>query len=293
MSINLTLAVLVSGLLGIGLALLNDLFDTKLRGPEQAARLLNVDVIASLPKMKSLNISAASDMTASRIVGKVPKTRRTKVLTQYYESIRALRNAISLADFEGALRSIMLTSANAGEGASTIAANLAFSYSLLGKKVLLIDADLRRPSLHTFYGKTMAVGLAEVLEGKHKLNDALLKVAREELFLLPAGNMSERSPDLIGIGMKQLLDEAYDEYDVVIVDAPPLGIAESLQLAALADAVLVVAKSGTTSTKHVTAAYTALARARANVIGLVMNDVPESDSRGLYEGKELKTARIA
>jgi capsular exopolysaccharide synthesis family protein len=292
MAINLTLAVLVSGFLAVGFALLSDLLDTKLRGPEQAARLLNVDVIAALPKMKRLSISAGGGKGTNRVVGKMPKNRRTRVLSQYYESIRALRNAIGLADFDGAIRSLMLTSPNAGEGASTIAANLAFSYGLLGKKVLLIDADLRRPSLHTFYEKPMTVGLAEVLEGKCKWNEALLKVAREQLFLLPAGIISERSPDLIAPGIRRLLDEAYAQYDLVIVDAPPLGIAESLQLAALSDAVLVIAQSGATPVKHVAAVYKSLARARANVIGLVMNDVSERDSQGLYEGKALKTERI-
>ncbi len=83
------------------------------------------------------------------------------------------------------------------------------------------------------------------------------------------------------------------EYDLVIVDAPPLGVAESLQLAALADAVLVVAKAGSTSAKHVSSAYTSLARARANVIGLVMNDVAGNEAQSLYGSKETERARIA
>jgi Mrp family chromosome partitioning ATPase len=104
--------------------------------------------------------------------------------------------------------------------------------------------------------------------------------------------MSESSPDLIAPGIQRLLDAAYAEYDLVILDAPPLGVAESLQLAALSDAVLVIAKAGATSAKHVAAAYSSLSRARANVIGLVMNDVSDSDSHSLY-GNHKQPARIA
>jgi polysaccharide biosynthesis transport protein len=294
MGVNLTLAVFLSGLLGVGFALLHDTLDTKLRGPEQAAKLLNVDVIATLPKLKRLSLSYGRNSAATQVVGQMPKTDRTRMLIQYYESIRALRNAVGLREFGGgAFHSILLTSANAGEGKSTTAANLAFSYGLLGWRVLLIDADLRNPSLHNFYEKPLTTGLAEALEDKCKWKDALVKVAREELYLLPTGVMSDSSPDLIAPGIKALMQEAYADYDLVIVDAPPLGVAESLQLATLADAVLVVAKAGSTSAKHVASAYTSLARVKANVIGLVMNDVSDSDYRSLYGGKEPQLARIA
>ncbi len=294
MPLNLILAMMLSALLGMGFALLHDTLDTKLRGPEQAAKLLNVEVIATLPKVKRLSLFHGRDSASTQVVGQMPKTDRTRMLIQYYESIRALRNAVGLREFGGgAFHSILLTSANAGEGKSTTAANLAFSYGLLGWRVLLIDADLRNPSLHRFYEKPLTAGLAEALEDKCKWKDVLVKVAREELYLLPTGVMSESSPDLIAPGIKSLMQEAYADYDLVIVDAPPLGVAESLQLATLADAVLVVAKAGSTSAKHVASAYTSLARVRANVIGLVMNDVSDSDSLGLYGGKETQPARIA
>ncbi len=295
MPLNTVLAVILSGLLGIGFALLHETLDSKLRGPEQAAKLLNVDVIATLPRLKRANPFQGRALASTQVIGKMPKTARTGMLMHYYESIRALRNAIGLMEFGGAgFHSILLTSASAGEGKSITAANLAFSYGLLGWKVLLIDADLRHPSLHKFYEKPLTSGLAEVLEDKCKWKDSLIKVAREQLYLLPAGLISDSSPDLIATGLRSLMQEVYTEYDLVIVDAPPLGVAESLQLAALADAVLVVAKAGSTSAKHVSSAYTSLARARAHVIGLVMNDVAENDAQSLYgSSKETARARIA
>ena len=88
--------------------------------------------------------------------------------------------------------------------------------------MLLIDADLRRPTLHKMFSKDVVCGLAELLEHKGEWSTALLKIAREHLFLLPAGNISERSPDLVGTGLQTILEHAYEEFDLVVLDGPPL-----------------------------------------------------------------------
>jgi len=292
MSLNVGLAFLFSGLFGVGGALLRDALETTIRGPQQLAKLLNVKVIATLPKTRKLSLFSGGDPTKVQVVGKMPKTERTRMLIEYHESIRGLRNAIGLLDFAGEFRSILLTSANAGEGKSTIAANLAFSYGLLGKKVLLIDADLRHPSLHKFYQKVVKVGFAEVIEGKCQWKESLLKIAREQVYLLPAGKMSESSPDLIATGLHSLLEAVYAEYDVVLIDSPPLGVAESLQLAALSDAVLVVARAGATKMKQVSAAYGSLSRVRANIIGLVINNASDRNSQSLYSNNRPLLVRV-
>jgi capsular exopolysaccharide synthesis family protein len=290
--LNVGLALFFSGFLSVVGALLQDALDTTIRSPQQLAKLLNVKVIATLPKTRKLSLFSGRDPTKVQVVGKMPKTERTRMLLEYYESIRALRNAIGLLDFAGEFRSVLITSANAGEGKSTLAANLAFSYGLLGKKVLLIDADLRHPSLHKFYQKSMKRGLAEVIEGKGEWKESLLKIAREQVFLLPAGKMSESSPDLIATGLQSLLAAVYAEYDVVLIDAPPLCVAESLQLAALSDAVLVVARAGATKLKQISAAYGSLAHARANIIGLVINDASGDYSQKLYSSNRPLLVRV-
>ena len=285
MWLNLALAFLLSGLAGIAGVVLYDTLDTKLHGAEDAAKLPNVDVIASLPRMKrSMQLGGGSNKEGG-VIGKMPKNQRTKLLMQYHESIRALRNSIDFAELDGSLRSLLVTSACAGEGKSTISANLAFSYALLGKKVLLIDADMRRPSLHNIYEKKVVHGLAEILEQKAGWSTALLKVAREHLFLLPAGTITERSSDLVGTGVQTLLEEAYEQFDLVILDGPPLlGAPEAAQLAALANGVLVVTRAGCSTTKKVNEAYALLKRARARIVGMVMDDVNDS-SMGEYGQK--------
>ncbi len=269
MWLNIVLGFLVSGVTGIAGVILYDTVDLKLRSVDQIGKLLNVDVIASLPRRKrSLRLTGPR---RAFVVGKLPKSQRTKMLEQYQESIRALRNNIDFAN--GTLRSVLVTSAGSGEGKSTIASNLAFSYALLGKKVLIIDADMRCPSQHKIFEKTVTSGLAELLERRVDLEAVLVKVAREHLFLLPAGLMSDRSADLVTSELKPLLAAALEAFDLVIIDGPPLlNASEAAQLAAGVDGVLVCARVGSPSEK-IAEAYRLLFRAGAKVLGMVLDDV--------------------
>ena len=272
MPLNLGIAFILATMLGIGGVVLLDTLDTRLMDADETAKRLNVDVIATLPKLNKW--TPGEDGKTKAVVGKTPTTQRTRMLMQYEEAIRSLRTSIDLTEAGRNPKSLLVTSTSPGEGKSTTAANLAFSYALLGKKVLIIDADVRRPSLHSFFEKKGEVGLAEVLNGTLPWRDTLVKVAREQLFLMPAGTMSERSTDQVGSRMETLLAEVYSEFDLVIIDGPPLlGVAETSQLASLADGVVLVVRAGSTYSKQVFSAYSALARARANIVGLVMNDV--------------------
>ena len=276
MWLDLVLAFLLFGLAGIAIIILRDTLNTKLRNTEDIAfKLPHVDLIASLPRTKKA-LQLGGPPREGNVVGKMAKSQRTHMLMQYHESIRVLRNNIDFAAQDHRIKSLLLTSASPGEGKSTIAANLAFSYALLGKKVLLIDADMRRPNLHKMFSKEVVCGLAELLEQKGEWSTALLKIAREHLFLLPAGNITDRSPDLVGTGLQTILDHAYAEFDLVVLDGPPLlGAPEATQLAARASGVLVITRAGHSTVKKVESAFTLLRRSRANVIGMVMDDVDD------------------
>ncbi len=273
--LNLLAATLLSALAGIAGVFIYESVDTRLRTAGDAAKLPNVRVIASLPKLKQARHFGSTTQTR-QLVGTLPKQKRTRLLMQYHESIRALRNSIDFVESNTSLQSLLVTSAGAGEGKSTIAANLAFSYALLGKKVLLIDGDMRRPALHRIFDKQAGNGLAEYLEHRGDWTTQLVKIAREHLFLLPSGIMSERSADLVSTGVAQLLEEAYKQFDLVILDAPPLLSApESAQMAAIASGVLVVTRANFSRAGKVAEAYELLNRARARVVGMVIDDVLE------------------
>jgi capsular exopolysaccharide synthesis family protein len=180
----------------------------------------------------------------------------------------------------------MITSATPSEGKTTTAVHLAIAHAQQKHKTLLIDCDLRRPGVHTKLGINPETGLAAVLQNGMQWREKLVKLADlDDLDILPTGFSSRRAADLIGRRLPEILEEAANEYDLIVVDSPPiLGFPEPLQMAAAVDGVVVVAKAGETSRKTVGSALSTLQRVRANVLGLVLNSVTSnmSDSYRYY-----------
>ena len=205
-------------------------------------------------------------------------------ISGFEEAVRTIRNTILLSDFEQRLRSIMLTSAEPREGKTTLAAYLAIANADRGKRTLLVDGDLRRPSLHTRFDLPLREGLSNVLTGALAWQDVVLPVeGRPNLSLLLSGPSSHRAADLIGPRLAELLDEFAKDYDLVILDSPPLpGFAECLQMANAADGVLIVSRAGETRRKAVANVVTTLQRLRVNIIGVVLNQVTLNTSEYGY-----------
>jgi capsular exopolysaccharide synthesis family protein len=275
--LNVLLAFLLSTLVAVGAAVLSDLLDKTVRDPEQVARTLRTEVIGSLPLMKDRR---AGSLAALKDGGE----RTEQDLSGFGESVRTLRNSILLGNFDRHYRSLLVTSAAPGDGKTTTAANLAAAHAEQGKRTLLIDGDLRRPSLHRNFNLPSVVGLSNVLLGEVSWREALVQTAAlPHLYILPAGPPSRRASDLVGRGLAELLEEAASEYDLVILDAPPLlGFAEPLQMATAVDGVLVVARAGRTSRKAVASVLATLTRLRAKVVGLVLNEVHKELSDSYY-----------
>jgi succinoglycan biosynthesis transport protein ExoP len=207
-----------------------------------------------------------------------------QALSNYEEAIRTLRNSILLTDFDRRLRSVLLTSASPSEGKSTVAAHLAATHASQHKRTLLIDGDLRRPSVHRLFQVPNSMGLSNVLMKELSWLDAVVVMDEPNgLHILPAGPSTRRASDLIGMGLAELIEEATREYDLVVLDAPPLlGFAEPLQMATAVDGVIVVARAGDTSRKALSSVITTLARLRANLVGVVLNEVHREVSAGYY-----------
>jgi capsular exopolysaccharide synthesis family protein len=165
-----------------------------------------------------------------------------------------------------------------------LAAHLAVSHAEQGHRTLLIDGDLRRPSLHRRFNVPGSLGLSNVLLAELGWREAVIKLEHPpDLHLLPAGSGSRRASDLIGRGLVEMLDEASLEYDLVILDAPPmLGFAEPLQMATAVDGVVVVARAGETPLTAVRNVMATLSRLRAKVVGVVLNEVHSETSRYYY-----------
>jgi len=299
--LNLLLAFLCSTFLAVGIAVVSDVLDNTVRDPDQVTRLMKTEVIGSLPAVKDwrrrlspinahtgtgllsgphLNGNGAGMKELAIVVGETGY----QALSTYEEAIRTLRNSILLTDFDRRLRSILLTSASPSEGKSTVAAHLAATHAGQGKRTLLIDGDLRRPSVHRLYQVPNSVGLSNVLLQQISWRDALVRMPEPEgLDILPAGPSTRRASDLVGTGLAELVEEAAREYDLVVLDAPPLlGFAEPLQMASFVDGVIIVARAGDTSRTALASVITTLARLRANLVGVVLNEVHREISPGYY-----------
>jgi capsular exopolysaccharide synthesis family protein len=289
--LNLLLALLLSILLAIGTALLHDSLDTTLRDAAEASRFLGADVIGVLPSDRTSAQLPRRPAAAADLISLTSANGRNgsnghhtnghyPSISRFEEAVRTLRNTILLSDFEHRLRSVVLTSATASEGKTTVAVHLAIANADRGRRTLLVDGDLRRPAQHVRFGLSPKDGLSNVLTGEIEWQDAVIPIeGKPNLGLLPSGPSSHRAADLIGPRLGELLDEFGKHYDLVILDSPPLlGFAECLQMATAADGVVIVTRAGETNRRGVSAVVSTLVRLRANLLGVVLNQVRHNTS---------------
>ena len=209
------------------------------------------------------------------IVDKLPKSITA-------ESYRSLRTNIQYSSIDKQVKTLVVTSSNAGEGKSTVAGNLAYTFFQNGKRVLIIDCDLRKPSLHRKFNVSNEEGLTDVLVGTSKLNNVMKKVD-DNLYLLTTGTLPPNPAEIIGSNtMENFLEQCKINFDYIILDTPPiLPVTDSKLLAIKADATVVVVRSEVSKSKHVSQAFKELEKVNANIIGTILNDV-EMYSEKLY-----------
>jgi polysaccharide biosynthesis transport protein len=291
--LNLLLAFLFSSVLAIGAAVFSDVLDNTIRDPEQAHRLLGAEVVGSLPLVKDWKkkvLPAARSQSKSTALVKaedpVPAllSPDSKTSRSFEEAIRTLRNSILLGSFDRPLKSILVTSAVPGEGKTTAAVHLAIAHAQQKQKTLLIDADLRRPGIARVCGLSQDGGLGTVLSNGLLWREKLSQLdGLPDLDILPAGSVPRRTVDLLGPSIAKILEEAEKDYNLIIVDAPPLlGFPEPLQIATCVDGVVVVSIAGQTNRKAIGSVMATLQRLRANVVGLVLNEVTHEMSDSYY-----------
>lgn len=283
LTLNLALAFVFSLLIAVAAAVISDMLNSTVRDPEQITRTLRAEVVGSLPVVKELRVRIPGAAEPTNTLS-VSRSQNGSGLSGYDEAIRTLRNSILLADFDRRLRSIMVTSASPAEGKSTTAAHLVIAHAQQGRRTLLIDGDLRRPSVHRRFDIPNVQGLSNALVGDIQWRSALIqKPEIPNLDILPAGPPSRRAADLVGAPLMDLIEEATREYDLVVLDTPPLlGFSEPLQMAAAVDGVLVIARAGQTNRKALGVALNTLLRLRASVIGVVLNEIRADAGNGYY-----------
>ncbi len=189
------------------------------------------------------------------------------------EQYRSLRTRLKRAEAGRAVRVIVVTSPAKGDGKSLTAANLALTMAQeFQQRVLLIDADLRRPSVHRLFGLENHIGLSDVLMGGAELNQALVNVENHHLTLLPAGAMASHPAELLGsASMRRVLDTLRTRFDRILIDMPPVAPLADLHIVApMADGLLMIVRAGVTPRPAIERALAGLDATK--VLGLVLNE---------------------
>jgi succinoglycan biosynthesis transport protein ExoP len=260
--LNLTLGTVIGLALGIAFAVLQTTLDTRIRNER------DVESVSDLPLMGGI----AFDPKAKQrplIVQADPKSPRA-------ESFRSLRTNLQFLDVSDQPRSYVITSSIQSEGKSTTAANLAIALADAGHRVIIIDADLRRPKLASYFDLEGAVGLSDVLIRRATLEDTMQPWGRGALTVLPAGAIPPNPSELLGSSvMQKLISGLEKQFDYVLIDAPPLlPVTDGALLARHTGGALVVVAAGRTHKNQLKGALESLVHVNASVAGLVMTMVP-------------------
>lgn len=200
------------------------------------------------------------------------------------EQYRTIRTNIQFSTVDQEVRSIMVTSAGPGEGKSTTTANLAVVFAQQGKKVLLVDADMRKPTVHYTFRLNNNLGLTNILTKQILLENAIRETEQENLYILPSGPVPPNPAELLGSkSMGELLSTAFEQFDLVVFDTPPvLAVTDGQVLANQCDGVVLVVSSGKTENEAALKAKELLTNAKAKLLGVVLNNKKVKESQYYY-----------
>lgn len=205
------------------------------------------------------------------------------------EQYRTIRTNIQFASVDKEICSILVTSAGPGEGKSTTVANLAIVFAQQGKKVLLIDGDLRKPTVQYTFNLANHAGLTNVLTKQIEFDAAIMNTEEKNLYVLSSGPIPPNPAELLGLkSMEELMKMANEEFDIVLLDTPPiLVVTDAHILANLCDGTLLVVSSGKTDQEAALKAKTLLNSCSTKLVGAVLNDKKaKNDSYNYYYGNK-------
>lgn len=213
------------------------------------------------------------------ILGQVPlvKDENNKPTSSFIEAYRGIRTKLEYSSVDKKIKTLMITSAELAAGKSSVSLNLASVLSQGGKKVIIVDCDLRKPSIHIKFGLTNNKGLTDYLIGKIKLSEAIRKV-NNNLEVITSGNRATDPSNIIGSkAMEKFINELNEIYDYVIIDTPSIkNINDGLELASKCDGVIYVVKAEKTKKDDIIEGYRELEGINANIIGSILNGVSDS-----------------
>lgn len=259
---NIAIGLALGVVLGVGLAVLRDLFDNTVKDQETLGEITGTGVVGALPfdKERPQHPAISFDKDNSAIA----------------EAFRKARTNLQFLSVDNPPRVIVVTSALPNEGKSTTAINIALALAEAEHNVLLVDGDMRRPSLHKYLGLVGQVGFSTVLSGAASLDEAVQKTHYPRLSVLAAGATPPNPSELVGSQTaKKLIEEMRERFDYVIIDSSPqLAVTDAAILATSSDGVLVVARFGKTRRDQLAHAVDSLKDVGAPILGAMFNMIP-------------------
>lgn len=264
---TLPIALALGLFAGLGLAFLLEYLDDTIHSPDDVQRYIGLTTLGIIPYMQEER----------------PLVTVTHPKAPLSEAYRTLRSNLKFTHLDHPAKTLLITSASAGEGKSVTAANLAVVLAQTGKSVILVDTDLRRPVLHKIFGLDNTAGVTSILAGEQSVEDTLQPTEIEGLRLLASGPLPPNPAELLeSQRMGNLVAELSDLADIVLFDTPPaIVVTDAAILAAQLDGILLVTEAGRVSRQLIRQAKLIFERAQANILGVVLNKL-RLDRSGYY-----------
>ena len=288
---NLYLAAVIGLFLGVGLAFFLEYLDSTIKSPDEVEDLIHLPSFGLVPEISCERTYLRGDLTypIERIAHCHPKS----ILSEAYRNIRT---SILLSTPESPPKRIIITSANPLEGKTTTLINTSITLSQTGAQVLIIDADLRKPRVHTVFNSGMnrgngkGKGLSSFLSGNSSLWGVVRRTDIPNLYLIPAGPIPPNPSELLGSSLfKEMIQVLGEKFDQIVIDTPPvIGFADSLILSTLVDGVVLVVRGGKTPKEALQRAKDSLLQVNARILGVVVNgvNIRQSEYTGYYSRYE-------
>ncbi len=293
--LNLILGMLVGLGLGIGVTFLLEAMDNSIRSIEDLEKI-GLPVLGSIPviseeeALKRMKVMPSSTQNGNVDPGEV-RRMAARLITHFApkspisEAYRTFRTNIQYTKIDRPLKTLLVTSPGPGEGKSTSIANLAITMAQMGSKVLLVDADLRRPVLHSIFKVDRRVGLTNVLVGRSSIDEAVFQTEIDNLSIMPCGTLPPNPSELLGSSaMKRVLEELKQRFDIVLFDTPPIiAVTDAAVLGSNLDGIIMVVKSGQTDREAAFRASVLLKNVKTStVLGALLNGVRVESMYGSY-----------
>ena len=267
--LNIAVALVVGMMAAFGLAFLYEYLDRTIKDPDQAKQLLDIPVVGLVPKVED------QEQLFSTANPRAPAS----------EAMRSIRTNIQFAGIDKPLTTLLVTGANPACGKSTITANLGVTLAQTGARVLIVDADLRKPTQHKLFNLWMEPGLTNlVLEPETSLKNVVQNSGYENLYVISSGTIPPYPAEMISSKrMKTVLEQLKDKFDYLVFDSPPVvAVTDAALLSGLSDGTLLVLDHGRVTREEALGAVEQLRQVQAKLVGIVLNNVPHQ--RSYYNG---------